>query len=211
MGSCELVAVSGEGLEQEYFLGSDSAQSIAAVYAEALFELAQERQLSIEVRGELEQLAELERDDEQWCLFLDSPAVRRVEKKAAVLRIFSGKLSELTVDFLAVLAGKGRLGLLPQIAKSFVALEDRSASRVRGTITTAVELSRDEQVQMAQQISRALKKEVILQAKVDESIIGGMFLKVEELRFDATIKRKLENFLRKLKERALSQLPSLAE
>ena len=184
-------------------MGSDSAQSIAAVYAEALFELAQEQQQSIAVRGELEQLAELARDNEQWSLFLASPAMRRVEKKAAVFKIFSGKLSELTVDFLGVLAGKGRLGLLPEIAKSFVALEDQAASRVRGTITTAVELAQDEQAQLAEQISRALKKEVILQAKVDESIIGGMVLKVEDLRIDATIKRKLENFSRKLKERAL--------
>ncbi|MBN2376603.1 MAG: ATP synthase F1 subunit delta [Sedimentisphaerales bacterium] len=192
-------------------MGSDSAQSIAAVYAEALFELAREQQQCIAVRGELEQLAELARDDEPWSVFLASPAVRREEKKAAVLRIFSGKLSELTVDFLGVLAGKGRLGLLPEIAESFVALEDQAASRVRGTITTAVELAQDEQVQLAEQISRALNKEVILQAKVDESIIGGMVLKVEDLRFDATVKRKLENFSRKLKERALSQLPSWAE
>ncbi|MCK5114771.1 MAG: ATP synthase F1 subunit delta [Phycisphaerae bacterium] len=192
-------------------MGSDSAQSIGVVYAEALFELAQERQLSSQVRGELEQLAELERENEQWNLFLESPAVRREEKKAAVLRIFSGKVSELTVDFLAVLADKGRLGLLPEIAESFVAMKDQAAGRVRGVITTAVELAQEEQARLAEQISRALQKEVILQAKVDESIIGGMVLKVEDLRFDATVKRKLENFSRKLKERALGQLPSLAE
>ena len=137
--------------------------------------------------------------------------MRREEKKAAVLRIFSGKLSELTVDFLAVLADKRRLGLLPQIAECFVALEDQAAARVRGTITTAVELAQDEQAQLAEQISQVLKKEVILQAKLDESIIGGMVLKVEDLRFDATVRRKLENFSRKLKDRMLSQLPSWAE
>ena len=82
---------------------------------------------------------------------------------------------------------------------------------MRGTITTAVELAQDEQAQLAEQISQVLKKEVILQAKLDESIIGGMVLKVEDLRFDATVRRKLENFSRKLKDRMLSQLPSWAE
>ena len=187
-------------------MASDRSQAIARVYAEALFEIAQERGQASSVREELSQQAEVVRRSEPWRTFLETPAIRREEKAATIEKVFRGKVSELAMDFLMVVARKNRLGLLDEIAETFENLEDQAAGRVRGNIVTAVELDPQEQVRLAEQVSRALRKTVTLQSRMDPTILGGMVLTVEDTVMDGSVRRRLSQYAEHLRRGAEREL-----
>ncbi|KPK72250.1 MAG: hypothetical protein AMJ79_15820, partial [Phycisphaerae bacterium SM23_30] len=162
----------GEERQGEIKLAVDERQAVAEVYAEALFELALERQETEQARQELVQLAALIKSQREWALFLECPGVHRSEKGVVIRRVFTGKLSDLMIDFLSVLAEKDRLAALTAIEKCYGELEDKHAGRVKGKLVTAVELDQREQIRLTEQIGRALRKTVALQSRCDPSIIG---------------------------------------
>jgi len=187
-------------------LASDRSQAIARVYAEALFEIAQEREQAPSVREELSHLAEVVRRNESWRTFLETPAIRREEKAATIEKVFRGKVRELLMDFLMVVARKNRLSLLGEMAQSFENLEDQAAGRVRGKIVTAVELDKQEQAQLAEQVSRALRKTVMLQGKVNPEILGGMVLTIEDTVVDGSVRGRLSQYAKHLRRGAEREL-----
>ena len=187
-------------------MASDRSQAIARVYAEALFEIAQEREQAPLVREELSNLAEVVRRSEPWRTFLETPAIRREEKAAIIEKVFRGKVSELVMDFLMVVARKNRSGLLGEMAQSFVELEDQAAGRVRGKIVTAVELDKQEQARLVEQVSRALRKTVMLQSRVDTAILGGMVLTIEDTVMDGSVRRRLSQYAEHLRRGAEREL-----
>lgn len=180
---------------------SDNAQAIAQVYAEALFGLALEQQLTETLGMDLERLAGLIKANPTFAVFLESPAITRAQKTASISRIFTDKMCPLTLDFLKVLAVRGRLNLICDIQECFVRLEDKQAGRERGTLVTAIELSDKEFNRLTEQIKRTLNKELILENRVDKSILGGMILKVEDTVLDASLGRNLEKLAQALYQR----------
>jgi F-type H+-transporting ATPase subunit delta len=187
-------------------LASDRSQAIARVYAEALFEIAQEREQAASVREELSNLAEVVRRSEPWRTFLETPAIRREEKAATIEKVFRGRISDLVLDFLQVVARKNRLVLLCEIEKSFIDLEDQAAGRVRGKIVTAIELDKKEQSRLAEQVSRALRKTVTLQSRVDPKILGGMVLTIEDTVMDGSVQHCLSQYAEQLRRGADREL-----
>ena len=186
-------------------MAADNSHSIAMIYAEAIFELADERQQMQTLRTELEQLAQLIKDIPDFKIFLENPVLNRKQKTAALMRIFENQFSPLMLDFLKVVAAKDRLNLLTEIKYCFGQLEDKQAGRVKGVLTTAIELSDSEKNQLTEQIGRTLRKNVTLQYQVDPSIIGGMFLNIEDTIMDASVKGSLRQLTKKLRSQTLSE------
>lgn len=187
-------------------MAADNSNSIAMIYAEAIFELANERQQMQALRTELEQLAQLIEDNPDFKIFLENPVLNRKQKTAVLLRIFENQFSPLMLDFLKVVAAKDRLNLLAEIKNCFGQLEDKQAGRVKGVLTTAVDLSESEKTRLTEQIGQALRKNVTLQYQVDPSIIGGMFLNIEDTIMDASVKGSLQQLTKKLRSQTMSKL-----
>jgi F-type H+-transporting ATPase subunit delta len=114
-------------------------------------------------------------------------------------RVFTDKISDLTMNFLMVLAEKGRLNLIREIQAAYNTLEDQQAGRVKGSLITAVELSSKELHRLSEQINRALRKDVELKTKVDPSILGGLILTVEDTLMDASLRSRLDQLSKKLR------------
>lgn len=188
-------------------MAADETQSIAMVYAEALFELAEEQELTAEIRQELTDIAALLDANEAFAVFLDTPAVGRDEKTAVIRKVFEGQVTPLMFHFLLILAKKDRLSLIREVRRSFEKLEDAQAGRVKGSLTTAVTLSEQEQSRLREQIGRALRKTVQLQNVVDPTILGGLVLKVEDTVMDLSVRGALEQSRQNMLEQCAKKLP----
>ena len=81
-------------------MAATSSQTIGRIYAEAIFELAQEHQQTESVREELEQIAELIRTDQEFSQILQSPAIGHDKKSVILEQVFTGRVSDLVLDFL---------------------------------------------------------------------------------------------------------------
>ena len=121
------------------------------------------------------------------------------EDFVSVLKVAFTNLDDLNLNFLRLLKKKNRLNLLPSIASYFQEIVDDNAGIVRGEVIAAVSIENDLS-EIESSLSKKLNKKVILSSSIDQSIIGGIKIRIGDRLFDGTVKSKLK----KLKEDLLS-------
>lgn len=174
--------------------------ALARVYAQSLFELAQQQggQGAIEsTLGELEDIMDLARADGAFSEFLSSRILPAADRAKSLSKIFKGRASDLTLNFLQVLNEKGRLGHLPAVAAAYDQIVQNAFGRIEVDVYTAAPISADELNLIRDRLKRALGKEPIVHPYTDNSMIGGLKLQIGDQLIDASVATSL----RKLKDR----------
>ncbi|MBL4590637.1 MAG: ATP synthase F1 subunit delta [Phycisphaerales bacterium] len=168
--------------------------ALAKVYAKSLFELAhaQGGQANTEsVLAEIEDILELARNDASFSEMLASRLIDTDKRDASIVRIFEGKVSPLTLNFLRQLNRKGRLGNLPPIAAAMDEMVQAQFGRIEVDVFTATPISADDLGSVKNRISDALGKDVILHPYTDSSMLGGIKLRLGDQLIDASIQAEL--------------------
>ncbi|MDE5736899.1 MAG: ATP synthase F1 subunit delta, partial [Oscillospiraceae bacterium] len=88
-------------------------QTVGKVYAEALFQLAQEEQKEKQVYRELEQIAAIMKQYPDFVVLLDVPTLS-IEERIAILKKVIGNESGMTENFLCLLVEKHRFGYITE-------------------------------------------------------------------------------------------------
>lgn len=177
---------------------SNTADPVVQAYAQAILDLAVDAGQAEAVAAELAELRSLVEANPDLALFLASPSIGVAEREALLQRVFEGKLSRLLLNFLGVVNAKGRLSLLRSMAQAYQELLDEKMGRVKAEVTVAVRLSDDDLEHVRQGLNKALKKDVQVQQKVDDSILGGLVVKVEDKLMDASVRAQLEAMRKQL-------------
>ena len=167
------------------------------VYANALFEAAQEQGKLEPVGEQLAQLVEAEREVPELRELLRNPQLDPRARRAALEDVLGGT-EQLLRNFLLVLSDKGRAGQLEEIAAEFERLVADAEGIVHAELTTAVELSDDEAQKLLQQIEQASGRKVEATRTVDPDLIGGIVLQVGSHRLDASVRGRLDRLRRQL-------------
>jgi F-type H+-transporting ATPase subunit delta len=175
---------------------------IAHVYARSILELANEKGAgAAESMGEeLSQLLNIVRESPSYKAVLDDPAIGQADRRGLLDKVFRGRVSPLLMNFLGVLNEKGRLGLIEQIAEAYEELLDEQLGKVEVDVTVARRLSPEQLEIVRKKVSQALKKDAVIHQYVDENILGGIVLRVEDKLLDASARSQL----RAMKERLLA-------
>lgn len=162
-------------------------------YTRALFDLAAGAGKVEAIGGELASVQELLAADEGLRDALLSPVLTR-DVKAQVLDavLEASGLDPMVGNFLRVLLEARKLALLPEVVAAYGDLADEAAGRVRGTAVAPSALDEDDAAALADALSKALKKEVILDAQVDPTLRGGLVARVGNLVFDASLRTQLQ-------------------
>ncbi len=176
---------------------------VADAYARPLLELANEQGKTNEIAEELSQLAEIIRQNKTFSQFLADPAVGHDERKATLVRVFGGRVSPLLSNFIGVLNKRSKLGLITAIADSFYRQLEEQRGNIEVDVTTAQALSADELENVRQKVGSALGKNAIVHQHVDESILGGLVVRVEDKLIDASVRYQLQA----MKEQLLAAAP----
>lgn len=168
--------------------------ALAKVYAKSLFELAQQQggqQKAEEILGELEEIIEIARNDRAFSELLASRLIDAGKRDASLERMFAGKVSPLTLNFLRQLNRKGRLANLSQIANALDAMVQDQFGRVEVDVFTAAPISAGELESVRKQLSDSLGKDVIMHPYTDSSMLGGIKLRLGDQLIDASIQAEL--------------------
>jgi len=169
---------------------------IARRYAEAVFEIARAHDSFERWMGELEAIAALQQDRE-IAEFLASPAVSLSTKEQLLARELSGMSAE-GLNLVRLLLRKGRFALAPQIAGHFRRLYDEYRGVAMADVTSAVPLGSDLLDAVAQRLSAMVGRQVVVEAHVDPSILGGIVARIGDQLIDASVKGRLEALKRRL-------------
>jgi F-type H+-transporting ATPase subunit delta len=122
---------------------------------------------------------------------LENPEVD-TRVKADVLARIAGGADEIVVNFLRLVAEKGRAGELEEIVAELDALVAAEQRILDVELTTATELSDVEFGRILGRIESASGRKVQATRKVDPDLIGGIVLQAGSMRLDASVRGRLE-------------------
>jgi F-type H+-transporting ATPase subunit delta len=175
-------------------------EEIARVYAEALFDVAKEKDKLDRIHGELNQFAEALDGDRELQVFFFSPYFSSAEKRAGIERAVSGADPEF-VNFLELLVEKHRMPVIFRIRRQYEEMWKKENRKLDVTVTSAVELDPEVVDQVGAEIEKQTGQQVELTTRVDDGVVGGIVLQVGNMVLDASIRNRLEK-LRKNVARA---------
>jgi F-type H+-transporting ATPase subunit delta len=128
---------------------------------------------------------------------LRNPQLDPRARAAALEDVLAGG-DQLLRNFLLVLVDKGRIGELEVIAEEFERLVAEQEGVLSAELTTAVELSDDDERRLLQQIETASGRKLEATRHVDPGLIGGIVLQVGSHRLDASVRGRLDRLRRAL-------------
>lgn len=168
-------------------------QTLARRYAAAILSLS-ERERSVDATGDqIAAVAEAYRTSADLRLLLHHPSVPRREKKSILQKTFGTKVSRMVMEFLDLLVEKGRIAFLPAIAEVFEKLAVEHKGVVRVDVKSYLPLKEREQTILAQKLESLLKKKVLLAAKQDLSLKGGIVIRFGDTVIDASVAERLKD------------------
>ncbi|REL37226.1 F0F1 ATP synthase subunit delta [Thalassotalea euphylliae] len=164
--------------------------TIARPYAKAAFEFAVEAKA---VESWLEMLvfaAEVSKNDTITGYLSGNASVEQA--KEIFLGVCGEQLNEQGQNLVKVMAENERLLVLPQVAEQFAALKAEFDKEVTVDVSSAVELSADQQSNISAALEKRLARKVKLNCVVDASIVSGLIIKADDMVIDGSIRGKLD-------------------
>lgn len=169
-------------------------------YANALLELAIEREQVEPILGDIKFMDNTLGASKELVVFLKSPVIKFDDKLEALSKLFFDELEKPTKLFIELLARKDRINLLDQITEAFIEKYKEFAGIITVQVYVARELSDSQREDLHNELEEKTQKTVDLSITIDESLKGGMAIRIDDTVIDGTIKHKLE----KLEESLLS-------
>jgi F-type H+-transporting ATPase subunit delta len=173
---------------------------ISVRYAKALLSLAKEKQVEDAVKNDMEMIHQLFETIPAFNHVLLSPIIGVKEKRQLFEDVFAKKTNALTYSFLTLLITNNRVSYLKDITRNFHETYRKEAGYKAAKLISAFEIDPATLEQFRTLIRKLYNTEVDLTCKVDNKIIGGFILQVEDQQIDASVAAKL----RKLKKELLA-------
>lgn len=176
-----------------------SRKVAARSYAQVLFNSALDAKQSDGVLCDLDKAVRLSQSADALA-FLQDPEVR-FEDKTKFLEDELGNAQSLVMKLTYDLLSKKKLDLLVHILDEYRRLAWGHDFVVRAEITTAIPLDEDDTERIGERLGQLIGRKVMLEPKVDPSIVGGFVLKVGSQKIDASLRRKLATLRHDLRRR----------
>lgn len=174
---------------------------IAARYATAVFELAKEDGGLATLENDVSALDTALDASDDFGAMIRSPIYTRDQQSAAIAALAEKmELSLIFANALRLMAAKRRLFVLPQLVACLRALIAEENGEVTAEVTAARALSAAQQDKLAETLKKTVGKKVKINMTVDESLIGGLVIKVGSRMIDTSIAAKLSNLQNAMKE-----------
>lgn len=160
-------------------------------YATALLELAKERDEVEDILEDIEYIHNTIQDSRELVVFLKSPIIKFDDKAEVLEKLFFDQLEESTKLFIKLMARKDRLNLLDQVTEAFIEKYKAYAGIITVNVYVARELNNGQLESLHQELEQKTQKKVDINVTVDESLKGGMAIRIDDTVIDGTIKHKL--------------------
>jgi len=176
----------------------------AVPYASSLLQLAVERNSAEKIGAELRDVQKILNDSPSLKLFLADPTVDQARRGKLMKKMLAGQVEPLILNFIGLLNRRNRLSDLSAMIDTYHELLDTKLGKTEVDITVARRLSDEQLSDVSARVGRALGRNAVVHQYVDESIIGGMILRVGDKLMDGSIKSQLtaiRNELRNVKRK----------
>ncbi len=174
---------------------------IAGRYAQAVFDLAKEENALDALESDITALEAALADSSDLRDMIHSPLYGREEQTAAIGAVAEKmNLSITMANTLRLMGSKRRLFVLPQLLANLRARISDDRGEVLAEVTSAKALSDDQLNSLKKTLGAKVGSDINIKTSVDESLIGGLVIKMGSRMIDTSIKSKLAQLQNTMKE-----------
>lgn len=168
------------------------AKLVSKTYGDALFELAVEENLTDSLLEEIQMVKAVLKENEDFEKILMHPEISKTEKLQVIENVFKGQTSDALTGFLRIVVTKGRYKDLPDIFAYFIARVKEYKKIGVAQVISAVPMTDGQKQKIEQRLLDTTRYETMeIDYKVDESLIGGLMIRIGDRVVDSTIKSRL--------------------
>lgn len=175
---------------------------LAGRYASALFELAEEQNVTRQVGDDLGAFKRMLDQSGDLQALCRNPVFTAEQQLAAISELVAkAGISGISANFLKLLASKRRLFAVGEMIRGFEALVDAKNGVVKAEVTVPAALSEANKAAVLEALKGVTSaKNIALNEKIDPSIIGGLIVKIGSKMVDASLRTKLNSIKLAMKE-----------
>ncbi len=187
-------------------------EHLGRVYAKALLAAAAKAGEESQVVEELQDFAwEVLESLPKLKAFLESPRVTIEEKHAVLERAIGSRASVTLLRFLKIVARRGRMDALREMAVAARELYNEEQGIVAVTVRTAFPLEDTTVSQLEASLEKALGHKVQLRVEVDRSLVGGLVLQIGDRVYDGSAIARLQRMHQQVREHTFQQIRSAVD
>lgn len=182
-----------------------SEDVIARRYARGLAEYAKDESVMDDVRHDLKRISDIidpasgKSHVPELLEFLSSPVATPADKLSALNTIMTAiGIRPGVADFMRVLLGHNRVGILPRIARSFSEIAGEITGEYTAVVHTARPLSEEQARRLSSALSAAFGSAVHLHQQVEPGLLAGARVTIGDKTFDGTVLGRLHNLKQRL-------------
>lgn len=177
------------------------SSGIAARYATAIFELAKESKTLKSLEADVDALDGALTESADLRTLITSPVYTRDQVATAITAIAKKmNLSQNVAGALGLMAQKRRLFALPHVLSALRARIAHEKGEVTAEVTSAQALSKEQESDLVKTLKARIGKDIKLKLAIDESLIGGLVIKVGSQMIDTSIRAQLAALKNSMKE-----------
>jgi F-type H+-transporting ATPase subunit delta len=169
-------------------------------YARALFNAALKGGEVDEVAASLDAIAQAAGATPQFMNVMRHPLITRERKKEMLHHIFEGRVQPVVEHFLFLLIENDRAAILPDIGEQYKRFLDEHKREMDAEVVSAVPLTPAQTEALKTRLQAESGYKVRLEARVDESLLGGLMVRVGDRLFDGSIVSQLRRIEEQLQQ-----------
>ena len=163
-------------------------------YALALYEVAEEKGKVQEYLQDLREICDLIDNNKDFYEVVKHPQISTKQKKKTFINIFKNNIDEELLSFLLILIEKNRILFLREKLNEMEKIELERKNIYKGIVKTIEPLSRNQYNELLSKLEKKYNKKIILEQVIDPSILGGIYVRVNNEVMDGTVILRLEQF-----------------
>lgn len=166
---------------------------VARRYAQALYDAATALGHVDDVDRDVELIRATLDASRELVLFFESPIVSRERKERVVTALFESRLAGTTLRFMELLIQKRREDIFPQVVVAYRRLRDEHLGIVGVTVRAARSVTDEDEDRIRTALEEWTGSSVSLETRTDDSLIGGLIVRVGDMVYDGSVRNKLEH------------------
>jgi F-type H+-transporting ATPase subunit delta len=161
-------------------------------YAEAVLAVAGAEHDGGEIEDELFRFARAMEGSDDLRMTLSDHAIPVARRQQIVEDILGPQATRATTGLVSMLVAAGRGTDIPRIADRVVELGAKSRAKAVAEVRSVIELSDDQQTRLAAALRSATGKDVEIRVVIDDSLMGGLLVQIEDEVIDGTVRNRLK-------------------
>lgn len=168
-------------------------------YAKALFKLSKEKSILTEALKDMKLVFETFEEVQELSEIMQDPVLKTAEKIKVINSVFKPRIGETSLLFLNLIVNNKREFYIKGITRYFLSLVKKEKGIKTVVLTTAHELEKKQKENITSLIRQELNSEIELTKIVNEKLVGGFIIKVDDNQYDSSVRSELKkikkNFL----------------